>query len=167
MTDMDNFVWARTSMGTAALGYMIDAVAAPLQVRPRVMIVEDYVLIQESIRLVLERDCDVVATAEDAESALAMATELRPDLVTIDVSLPDFNGFTVMEKMLSANPGVNVIFVTAHSEQNYIERAFAAGAKGYVLKGSIQTELPAAIREVMAGRRFVSPLARGRFNLKV
>lgn len=135
--------------------------------RPGVLIVEDYVLIQETIRLVLQRDCDVVATAEDAESALAAATELRPDFVTLDVSLPGFSGFALAEKLIQTLSATRVVFVTAHSDRMYVERAFEVGAKGYVLKGSMQTELPAAIREVTAGGRYLSPLLRARFKLNL
>jgi two-component system response regulator DesR len=135
--------------------------------RPRVMIVEDFVLIQESIRVVLEGECDVLATAEDGETALAAVAELRPDIVTLDVSLPGFSGFALAEKFSETAPATKVVFITAHTDRTYIERAFEVGAKGYVLKGAIQTELTAAIRQVSAGGRYLSPLLRARVNLNL
>jgi DNA-binding NarL/FixJ family response regulator len=125
--------------------------------RPRVVIVEDYVLIQENIRLVLESDCDVVATAEDGETALAAVTEFQPDVITLDVSLPGSSGFTLARKFQQTHPAIALIFVTAYSDSLHIGGAFDVGASGYVLKGSMQSELPAAIRKVCAGGRYLSP----------
>jgi two-component system response regulator DesR len=135
--------------------------------RPRVIIVEDFVLIQESIRLVLERECDVVAAAEDGETALAAVAELKPDIVTLDVSLPGFSGFALAQKFGETVPATKVVFISAHTDRTYIERAFEVGAKGYVLKGAIQTELTAAIRQVIAGGRYLSPLLRAKLNLNL
>jgi DNA-binding NarL/FixJ family response regulator len=128
--------------------------------RPRVLIVEDFVLIQESIRAVLQRDCDVVAGVEDGKSALAAAAAHHPDIVTLDVSLPDGSGFAVAEQLTHDDAAVKVIFLTAYPDRAYAERAFEIGAKAYLLKTSIQTELPAAIREVMNGGQYRSPLIR-------
>jgi DNA-binding NarL/FixJ family response regulator len=129
--------------------------------RPRILIVEDFVLIQESIRLLLQQqDCDVVATAEDGKSALAAVAALTPDIVTLDVSLPDQSGFAVAERLSREHSAVKVIFITAYPDRTYAERAFEIGAKAYLLKTSLHTELPAAIRAVMNGGRYESPLIK-------
>jgi DNA-binding NarL/FixJ family response regulator len=127
--------------------------------RPRVVIAEDFILIQESIRIVLEEDCDVVATAENGEDALDAIAAHEPDIVTLDVSFPDgMSGFAVVERLNQAHSATNVIFVTAYRDKTYVEKAFEMGAKGYVLKGCIGRELPAAVRAVMGGGRYRSPL---------
>jgi DNA-binding NarL/FixJ family response regulator len=125
--------------------------------RPRVVIAEDFVLIQESMRLALERDCDVMATVEDGEAALDAVAMHHADILLLDVSLPKLGGFMVAEKLSRANSAVKVIFVTAYTDKTYVERAFEIGAKGYVLKGALQTELLAAIREVTNGGVYRSP----------
>jgi DNA-binding NarL/FixJ family response regulator len=126
--------------------------------RPRVLIVEDFVLIQESIRMVLQRDCDVVAAAEDGKSAIAAVAALHPDIVTLDVSLPDQSGFAVAEQLNREQSPVKVIFITAYPDRAYAQRAFEIGAKAYLLKTAMHTELPAAVRAVMNGGRYESPL---------
>lgn len=130
------------------------------QRRPRVVIAEDFVLIQESMRLLLGSECDVVAAVEDAEAALAAVAAYSPDLLLLDISLGGASGFAVAEKLKELRSPVNVVFVTAYPDRQYVDRAFEIGAKGYVLKGSMRTELPAAIRAVMNGGVYRSPMIR-------
>jgi DNA-binding NarL/FixJ family response regulator len=126
--------------------------------RPRVVIAEDFVLIQENIRTVIQPLCEVVAAVEDGEAALEAVARHAPDILLLDVSLPGMNGFAVAEKLNSVNSAVNVIFVSAYGDRGYAKRAFEIGAKGYILKGTMLTELPAAIREVARGGAYQSPL---------
>jgi two-component system nitrate/nitrite response regulator NarL len=126
--------------------------------RPRVVIAEDYVVIQEHIKSVLTPECDVVAAVEDGESALAAIRDHQPDVLLTDVSLPEMSGFAVAQKLTEIGSSVKVIFLTAHRDKNYAERAFDIGVKGYVLKASMLSELNAAIRTVMEGGTYLSPL---------
>ncbi len=126
--------------------------------RPRVVIAEDFVLIQENIRRALPPDCEVIAAVEDGAAALEAVATLQPDILLLDVSLPDMSGFRVAEKLFETNSPVNVIFLTAYADRTYVKRAFEIGVKGYLLKGKMWTELPEAVREVMAGRVYESPL---------
>ena len=126
--------------------------------RPSVVIAEDYVLIQENIRRALPPECEVTAAVEDGAAALDVVAAQHPDILLLDVSLPDMSGFAVAEKLFRTNSPVKVIFVTAYADRSYVERAFEIGAKGYLLKGKVWTELPAAIREVLAGGLYRSPL---------
>jgi len=128
--------------------------------RPRIVIAEDFVQIQESMRLALEKDCDIVALVEDGEAALDAVSTHAPDILLLDVSLPKLRGFAVVEKLTRTGSATRVIFVTSYSDKNYVERAFQIGAKGYVLKGAMQTELLAAVREVTSGGLYRSPLLR-------
>jgi len=123
-----------------------------------VVIAEDFTLIQESIRLLLQPHCEVVAAVEDGEAAVKAVAALCPDILLLDVSLPHLGGFAIAEQLLRADSPVKVIFLTAHSDQSYLERAFELGAKGFVLKSAMLTELPAAIRAVSAGGCYRSPL---------
>jgi len=126
--------------------------------RPRVVIAEDYVLIQENIRKVLEAQCEIVAAVEDGKSALDAVAAYTPDILLLDVSLPDMSGFAVLELLTASNVAVKVILVTAHGDRAYVERAFQMGVKGYVLKGKLWLELPAAVRTVASGGTFRSAL---------
>ena len=126
--------------------------------RPRVVIAEDFVLIQENIRRALPPDCEVIAAVEDGAAALDAVAALQADILLLDVSLPDMSGFLVAEALSGANSPVKVIFLTAYADHSYVERAFEIGAKGYLLKGKMWTELPEAIREVLAGGVYRSPL---------
>jgi len=126
--------------------------------RPRVVIAEDFVLIQENIRRALPPYCEVIAAVEDGAAALEAVAALQPDILLLDVSLPDISGFQVAEELSGANSAVRVIFLTAHADRSYVERAFEIGVKGYLLKGKMWTELPEAIREVLAGGVYRSPL---------
>ena len=122
--------------------------------RPRVLITEDYVLIQENIRRVVDGTCDVIGVVEDGESALAAVAEHSPDIVLLDVSLPDMSGFTLAQRLRCSAPSVRIIFLTAYGEKAYVDRAFEIGALGYVLKGRIWTDLLPAIRAVASGQSY-------------
>ena len=119
--------------------------------RPRVVIAEDWVVIQEHIKSLLILECEVVATVEDAESALAAIRDHQPDILLTDVSLPDMSGFAVTQKLSAIGSPVKVIFLTAHNDKLYAERAFEIGARGYVLKAGMSSELNIAVRAVMEG----------------
>jgi DNA-binding NarL/FixJ family response regulator len=126
--------------------------------RPRVVIAEDFILIQESIRLAVRDCCESVAPVETGETALEAVLSHSPDILLLDASLPGMGGFAVAETLQGAKSKVKIIFVTAHSERAYVERAFELGACGYVLKGAMATELPSAIRAAMAGAPYRSAL---------
>ena len=130
----------------------------PPVTRPRVVIAEDFVLIQQNIRRVIEPDCEVVVEVEDGEGALRAVAVHAPDILLLDISLPDMSGFAVAERLNAGNSPVKIIFISAHGDRSYIDRAFQLGAKGYILKGRMWTDLPAAIREVSSGGAYPSPL---------
>jgi DNA-binding NarL/FixJ family response regulator len=126
--------------------------------RARVVIAEDFVLLQESIRDLLEPEFEVVAAVEDEEAALDAIAAHNPDVLLVDVSLPGIGGFPLTEQVRKTSPEVKVIFVTAYAEPAYVERAFEIGASGWVLKSSIRAELPAAIRTALEGGLYRSRL---------
>jgi len=126
--------------------------------RPSVVIAEDFVLLQEEIRRVLEPEFDVIAAVEDGRAALETIVAQRPDVLLVDVSLPGLGGFMLAEKVRKSNPDTKIIFVTAHADPNYIARALELGARGWVLKGSIRAELRSAIRTALDGGFYRSTL---------
>jgi two-component system response regulator DesR len=134
-----------------------DAGGAPVR-RPRAIIAEDFVLIQESMKILLQRECDVVAVAEDGNAALEAVATHKPDLLLMDISLPGRNGFAIAEELRKADSPVRIIIVTAHRDTTYVDRAFEMGVKGYVMKSCMRAELLPAVRSIMAGGVYRSPL---------
>ncbi len=107
--------------------------------------------------LAAESDVVVVGEAEDGRIALAMTLDLRPDVVVMDVAMPRLNGLEATRQILAALPETRVVFLSAHSDDEYIERARELGAAGYLLKQSSLADLAEAIRQSCSGTMFVSP----------
>jgi DNA-binding NarL/FixJ family response regulator len=126
--------------------------------RPRVLLADDHTLVLDGFRKLLEDRCEIVGVAEDGRTLLRMAQELRPDIITLDISMPQLNGVDAARKLKKILPGTKLIFVTMHSDPAYVNEAFKAGASGYLLKRSAGSELLQAIQSVMDGQCYVTPL---------
>ena len=126
--------------------------------RPRVLLADDHTLILDGYRKLLEELCEIVGVAEDGRTLLAMAQQLQPDIVTLDISMPQLNGIDAARKLHKDLPCTKIIFVTMHADQAYVNEAFKAGASGYLLKRSAGSELVQAIQSVMNGHHYVTPL---------
>jgi DNA-binding NarL/FixJ family response regulator len=126
-------------------------------VRPRVFVVEDHTLVREGLGRLLDGQVDVVGTAGDGRSLLAAVDAARPDLVLLDISLPQLNGLDTARQLRRTHPDVRVIFVTMHAEPDYVDAARQTGAAGYVVKSDAPAELLDAIAAVMAGGTYLSP----------
>ena len=126
--------------------------------RPRVLLADDHTLVLDGFRKLLEDQCEVVGVAEDGRTLLRMAQELQPDIVTLDISMPQLNGVDAARKLKKILPRTKMIFVTMHADPAYVNEAFKAGASGYLLKRSAGSELLQAIQSVMDGQCYVTPL---------
>jgi DNA-binding NarL/FixJ family response regulator len=124
--------------------------------QPRVFIADDHPLVVEGFRQLLANDTVIVGTAHRGAELLEKATKLAPDIVLLDVSMPDTNGFDLIQVLKRKIPRVKIILVTMLSEPFYVSEGFRKGAHGYVLKQSASDELLAAIHTVMKDRRYVS-----------
>jgi DNA-binding NarL/FixJ family response regulator len=124
--------------------------------QPRVFIADDHPLVVEGFRQLLANDTVIVGTANRGEELLEKVTKSAPDIVLLDVSMPDTNGFDLIQSLKRKLPHVKIILVTMLSEPFYVSEGFRKGANGYVLKQSASDELIAAIRTVMRDRRYVS-----------
>ncbi len=126
--------------------------------RIRVLIVDDHALVRAGIRALAEKisGVEVVAEAGDGTEALRMIKELKPDLVLLDISMPETGGFEVLAKLAAEFPDVRVIVLTVHEAEAYAMRAFREGASGFLLKTAASAELEAAIETVRRGERYVS-----------
>ena len=124
--------------------------------QPRVFIADDHLLVLEGFRQLLAEDTVIVGTAHSGAELLEKAQESAPDIVLLDVSMPDVSGFDLIPLLKQKLPRVKIILVTMLSEPFYVSEGFQKGANGYVLKQSASTELLTAIRTVMRDRRYVS-----------
>jgi DNA-binding NarL/FixJ family response regulator len=126
--------------------------------KPRLLIADDHLLVLDGLKRLLEDEVELVGTAENGRDLVRMNEQLKPDVVLVDISMPELNGIDATRQLLKTRPDTKVIFVTMHADSDYLAEAFRAGAAGYVLKRSAASELVAAIKEVMNGRYYVTML---------
>ena len=127
-------------------------------VRSRILLADDHVLVMEGLRKLLEAEHDLVGMVEDGVALLDRVKELEPDIVLLDISMPMLNGIEAARKIKKLLPECKLIFVTMHGDSTYVIEAFRAGASGYLLKRSAASELSQAIRAVLNGQQYLSPL---------
>jgi len=127
----------------------------------RVLVVDDHPLLRQGVvaTLTSARDFDVVAEASTAAEALHLARKTRPDLVILDVGLPDRSGLEVIPEIARASPGAKIAMLTVADDSDLVVESLRAGATGYLLKGVSGAELIAAVRQIVAGQDYVSPAA--------
>jgi two-component system response regulator NreC len=126
--------------------------------RLRVLLVDDHNVVRQGLRRVLETNADLEVIGEVGTGAAALreAERLRPDIVVMDVSLPDMSGVDVTRALIAQSAGLRVLMLSMHADEAYVAESLAAGAGGYVLKDDDDSELAAAIRTVARGRRYLS-----------
>jgi two-component system response regulator NreC len=125
----------------------------------RIVIVEDHPLVLEAVKQLFKDHArlSVVGAARSGEIAVDMVRNLRPDLVILDISLPDINGFNLCPLFLEIVPEIRVIFFSVHEDVAYIHRALSCGAYGYVLKSDPSDSLVTAVEQVSEGKYWLSP----------
>jgi two-component system, NarL family, response regulator NreC len=125
----------------------------------RIVLADDHAVMRTGLRLVLERQSDftVVGEASDGREAVALVQRETPDVLVMDIGMPNLNGIEAARQVAGAAPQVAVVILSMHSDESYVLRALKAGARGYLLKESAESDLIAAIRAVHAGKAFFSP----------
>ena len=123
----------------------------------RILLVEDFKPYRCLISGLLSGDhsLDLVGEAEDGLEAVEKAQQLKPDIILMDIGLPKLDGLAASRRILDLVPSAKIIFLTQQMDADLVKEAFNLGAMGYVLKEYVQTDLPAAIAEVLEGKRFV------------
>jgi len=123
---------------------------------PQVLLADDQEEILRTVALILGDEFDIVGLAENGLRAVDLATRLSPDVLVLDISMPVVNGIEAACYLKELGSPARVIFLTVHSDPEFVEAALSAGALGYVLKPSLATDLVPAIWAVMQGRTFIS-----------
>ena len=125
----------------------------------RVLLADDHNLIRAGLRLVAEQqpDLTVAGEAADGRQAVAMAHSLKPDVVVMDIGMPDLNGIEAARQIRESLPDTQIVMLSMHSDEGYILRALKAGARAYLLKDSAEADLARAIRAAVEGKSFFSP----------
>jgi DNA-binding NarL/FixJ family response regulator len=129
--------------------------------KPRILLADDHKIVLEGLKGILEPEFELAGTVEDGRALVTQAALLQPDLIVVDISMPHLNGIDAVRQIKKADPSIKVVFLTMHPEVTYAADAFEAGASAFVLKHSASSELITAIREVIRGRTYVSPLIAG------
>lgn len=125
----------------------------------RVLIADDHAIIRDGLVALLEKnkEIEVVGQAENGRRAVHLARKIQPDLVVMDVSMPDLNGIEATRQVLAENPDMKVIALSMHSDKRFVMGMLQAGAAGYLLKDCAAEELTTAITAVAAGKKYLSP----------
>lgn len=126
--------------------------------RTRILIADDHALAAEACKRLLEPEFEVVGVVGDGQAALKAAWELRPDVVLLDISMPQLNGLDAGEQLLQKNRKLKLIYVTMNNRADVAAEAFRRGASGYVLKHCSHQELSIAVRQVIRNQSYLSPL---------
>jgi RNA polymerase sigma factor (sigma-70 family) len=125
----------------------------------RILIADDHGVVRKGLRLQLEQheNFEVVGEAADGREAVHAADELKPDVVIMDIAMPNLNGIQAATQVVKRNPQIGIIMLSMHSDESYLMRTLAAGAKGYLLKDTADVDLYRAVQVVAQGKPFFSP----------
>jgi two-component system, NarL family, response regulator NreC len=125
----------------------------------RIVLADDHTIVRRGLRLVLERQPDfaVVAEASNGREAVDVVLRESPDVAIVDIAMPLLNGIEAAKRISEERPKTAVVILSMHSDEGYILKALRAGARGYLLKDSAETDLIQAIRAVCGGKAFFSP----------
>jgi len=125
--------------------------------RMRVLLADDHPRILSRLTDLLEPEFKVIAVVGDGQSLIETAKSLQPDLIITDISMPILSGIEAAKKILQRTPQTKIIFLTVHTDPDYVREALDLGAVGYVFKSRLVSDLRSTIEEVLDGRTYVSP----------
>jgi two-component system, NarL family, response regulator NreC len=130
----------------------------------RILIVDDHAVLRAGLKMLIdaEDDLEAVGEAANARDAVFQARSLKPDVILMDVVMPDQSGLDVVPTLLHERPETKVLVLSMQDDPQYVRQAFSAGASGYILKDAADTEVVAAIREVASGNNYVHPTVGAR-----
>ncbi len=125
---------------------------------PRILIADDHTLVAEACKKLLDSEYEVVATVGDGRALVRAAVELKPHLIIVDVAMPLLNGLDAGQQVKEFLPAVKLVYLTMNHDADLAAEAFRRGASGYLLKTCAASELVTAVREVLRGKSYLSPI---------
>jgi two-component system response regulator NreC len=125
----------------------------------RVLLADDHAMVRKGFRLILEAqaDMEIAGEAGNGREAVELAEKLHPDVVVMDVAMPELNGIEATRRLAASSPHTRVLALSMHKDSVYVREILRAGARGYLLKDSIDTDLISAVRAVAKGDGYISP----------
>jgi two-component system, NarL family, response regulator NreC len=125
----------------------------------RVVLVDDHALVRQGFRRILEDDPElsVVGEASNGLDAIALVKKTDPDVVVMDMAMPEMSGLHATMELMKQRPGTKVLILSMYSDEQYVRNALDAGAKGYILKNAIENDLTRAVKAVAAGEQYLAP----------
>jgi len=124
----------------------------------KILLVEDHTIVRQGLRMIIEGggDIKIIAEAKTGREAVELAKTLEPDIIVMDIAMPQMNGVQAAQQILLKNPQAKILILSAHNDEAYIELIMNAGAKGYVLKQASSDSVTKAIHEIYLGRTYFS-----------
>jgi DNA-binding NarL/FixJ family response regulator len=129
-----------------------------MSIRPRVLLADDHTILLDAFRRLLEPTCDVVGAVSDGRALLQAAPRLKPDVIVVDISMPLLNGLDACRQLQPQLPQTRWVFLTVNEDPDVAVEAFRLGSLAYLLKSSAASELFLAIKKVMRGEPYITPL---------
>jgi DNA-binding NarL/FixJ family response regulator len=126
-------------------------------IRSRVLLADDHAALLQATTLLLKPEFDVVGAVANGEALVSEALRLCPEVIVADITMPGLSGIDAAHRLCELASPAKIVFLTVHSEQQFIEACMAEGALGYVLKSHMKAHLIPAIRAALAGRSYICP----------
>lgn len=125
--------------------------------QPRVLLADDYPALLQTTTSLLKSEFDVVGTATDGASLVSEALRLRPDIIVTDITMPVMSGIEAVHLLRESAPSAKIVFLTIHSEAEFVKACLDEGALGYVIKSQMRAHLIPAIRAAVVGQTYIDP----------
>jgi DNA-binding NarL/FixJ family response regulator len=125
----------------------------------RILLADDHAVVRQGFKMILaaQSDMEIVGEAGNGREAVELAQNLKPDVVVMDVAMPELNGIEATRRVASSSPHTRVLALSMHKDSVYVREILRAGARGYLLKDSVAADLVSAIRAIAAGEGYLSP----------
>jgi two-component system, NarL family, response regulator NreC len=124
----------------------------------RILLADDHTIVRDGLRSLLEKQPDMTVSGEaaDGREAVSFAEENSPDVVVMDIAMPNMNGIEATRRIVATRPATGIVILSMHQDESYVLRSLKAGARGYLLKDSLRSDVVEAIRSVAQGRSFLT-----------